>query len=401
MTGADEVSTADRLTHRLGSNMVLIVAASVLLAAVGGFVAYQSFTGPNTTTEQRTVATVTTESEFTHGAVVQRDTRAFDTGTVLRNRSVYFTSVAPVLNGTYSVRHSGDADPAAVETDLLLVVRAVERGSEESVLWSVSERVASERSNAVAAGEEFVVPYRFNVSEQRRLAQRVRSELGSTRGQLQVRLVAQTDVTATVDGEQFEETRTETLEVVPQSDSYGVTIDTAGVRRESVVESVTVPVEPDPVREYGSLLALVLGLIGLGLVVAMERTGRLDVDPETRAAIRAARERDSFDEWISTGRLPPVGDERVVTVASLEDLVDVAIDSDRRVVEDSETTTYAVLDGDTRYEYRPGGSDTVATGTRTNGDQSNIVGGADSGLDGSNGASESGDGDAPTTPTEE
>ncbi|QPV62457.1 DUF5305 domain-containing protein [Halosimplex litoreum] len=325
----------------------------LLLAAAGGFVAYQSFTGPDTTTEERTVTTWTADDELRHGAVVQRDTRAFDAGAVLRNRSVYFSSVTPTLNGSYVFRHSGDADPATVRTDLRLVVRAVEAGEGESVLWRVSERVASERTESLAPGREFAVPYEFNVTAQSELAEQVREELGSSRGDVQVRLVADTTVSATAAGETFEGDRTATLEVTPRGDSYSVTTTTAGQRNEPVTEQVTVPVDPDPLARYGGALALVVGLVGAVLVAALDRTGRLDVDSETRETMALARERDSFGEWISTGRVPPAGDDRVVTVDSLTGLVDVAIDSERRVIEDTDSGTFVVLDGATRYEFRP------------------------------------------------
>jgi len=375
----DEYSAVLQARAYLGANLRVVVLGCLLLAALGGFVTYQSFTGPGTTTEERTVATWTAEDELRHGAVVQRDTRAFDAGAVLRNRSVYFSSVTPVLNGSYVFHHDGDADPATVRTDLRLVVRAVEVGGGESVLWRVSERVASERTASLEPGDELAVPFEFNVTAQSELAERVRRELGSSRGEVQIRLVADTTVSVTVAGETFDGDRTATLAVTPRGDSYGVTTTTAGQRREPVTERITVPVEPDPVARYGGLLALVVGLVGAGLVGALDRTGRLDVDPETRTAMAFDRERDSFDEWISTGRVPPVGDDRVVTVDSLTGLVDVAIDSERRVIEDAESGTFVVLDGATRYEFRPsdGAGDALASvggrepePPRSNGDRS-------------------------------
>lgn len=353
MRSGDDVPMTERVRWFVASNGALLVAVCLVLAAFGGFVAYQSFSGPTTTTEQQTVATWDAAGNYSHGAVVRRDTRAFQEGTVLQNRSVYFTSVTPILNGSYVVEHSGDAEPATVETDLYLTVSAVEVGERRSVLWEVSEPVASDRTESLAAGERMVVPYQVNVTAQSELAERVRSELGSSRGQVRVDLVAETDISTTVVGESVERSRTDVLEVAPRPDTYGVTETTDEMERKQVTETVEVPVEPDPVSRYGALLVLLVGLGGALVVAGMGRTGRLDVDERTRTAIRIEQERESFDEWISTGRLPPVGAERLVTVDSLEGLVDVAIDSNRRVVEDAESETFVVLDGETRYEFRP------------------------------------------------
>ena len=355
MRYGDDVTTTDRIRWFVASNGSVLVAVCLVLAAIGGFAAFQSFTGPTTATEQQTVASWSAAGNYTHGAVVQRDTRAFEEGAVLQNRSVYFTSVTPILNGSYVVEHSGDAEPATVETELYLTVSAVEVGERQSVLWEVTEPVASERTDSLEPGERLVVPYEFNVTAQSELAERVRAELGSSRGQVRVTLVAETDISTTVVDDDVAHSRRDVLEVSPRPDTYGVAEATDAIERKQVRETVEVPVEPDPVSRYGSLLVLLVGLSGALVVAGMERTGRLEVNEQTRSAIQMEQERDSFDEWISTGRVPSVSSDRVVTVDSLEGLVDVAIDSNRRVVEDVESGTFVVLDGATRYEFRPEG----------------------------------------------
>ena len=354
MPTGDDVTTGERARLFVASNFALVVAGCLLLAAAGGYVAYQTHTAPDTTTEQREVTTWTAEDDFEHAAVVRRDTRAFDAGAVLRNRSTYFSAVAPVLNGSYVVTHGGDAEPATVETDLRLVVSAVSGGDEGQVLWDVTEPLATERTESLSPGEQFRVPYRVNVTEQSVLAERVREELGSTRGQTEVLLVAETTVETTAAGQAVSDERTARLSVVPTTDAYSVTRELEQAASDPITEPVTVPVEPDPLAAYGSLVALVVGLLGAAAVGWADHTGRLDVSPETRAALDRQRERDSFDEWISVGRVPPVSDDRsVVTIDSLAGLVDVAIDSERRVVEDADSGVFVVLDGETRYEFQP------------------------------------------------
>jgi hypothetical protein len=61
--------------------------------------------------------------------------------------------------------------------------------------------------------------------------------------------------------------------------------------------------------------------------------------------------RERYAEWISNGEFPTDTDKRYVTISSLEDLVDIAIDSNKRVIYDETLDAYGVADGDIVYYY--------------------------------------------------
>jgi hypothetical protein len=126
---------------------------------------------------------------------------------------------------------------------------------------------------------------------------------------------------------------------------------------------VSVPVESNPLRSVlGSLLAVAFLGAAAALVWA-DRGDSLGLPEETVAAIRLAATREEFDEWISVGTVPAsTDDERLVAIDSLEDLVDVAIDSNRRVVEDRDSGQFVVVDDGTRYVFEP---DRVTSNTAT------------------------------------
>lgn len=363
MTQGGRPTTADRVRYVVSSNFTLTVAACLALVLVGAYIAVGTHSGPDTTTEQRTVATWSSDAEFRHGAVVQRDTRAFPAGTVLRNRSLYFASVAPVLNGSYVYRHEGGVEPAAVRTELRLIVRSIRQsGDETDVLWRVSEPIATRETESLDPGEAHRVPFEVNVTEQSEIAREVEADLGASPGRTQVLVVAETTAEVTVAGESVAESRSDRLEIAPRQQTYSVTETVEDGASERVTETVEVPTGTDPLRAYGSIAVALLGLCAAAVLAWATRTGRLTVSDATRTAIRRQRERESFEEWLSVGRVPPPGeDERVVAVGSLEDLVDVAIDSDRRVIEDPNSGAFAVLDSETRYVFDP--DSTVAGGS--------------------------------------
>lgn len=362
----DDPPLADRVRYLLSTRFQLALAVCLLVALLGGFVAYQAHTAPDTTTESRIAGNWTTNATFEHFAVVTNGSIAFEAGETLHNRPVYFRQATPVLNGTYVVEHEGDATGATFDTTLRLVVRATERSASGDdsgtvVLWRVVEPLATVESRSLAPGETRRIPFSVNVTARMELVERIQEELGSTRGQAEVLVVAETNETATVAGEERSGARTDRMRVMPRSATYSVQRSLTGARTRTVRETVTVPVETSPLREWGSIVAFLAGLLAAGGLVALDRNDRLDLPPGEAAAIGHRRTRHSFREWISVGTIPPPADgERVVAVDSLTDLVDVAIDSDRRVIEDEESGEFAVLDGSTRYAYRPDGDGVLA-----------------------------------------
>jgi hypothetical protein len=193
-----------------------------------------------------------------------------------------------------------------------------------------------------------------NVTAQSELASVVEEQLGTSRGQTEILIVAETSAETTLAGDSESVTRTDRLRVSVSTGTYSVSWDLADEETVTVTETVRVPVEPDPLREYGSLAALIVGLVGAVAVAGLHRTGRLALSEQLQARIEQEKTRESYAEWISVGRIPPVkNSERVASVETLVDLVDVAIDSDRRVIEDRDTGEFVVLDGETRYVCDP------------------------------------------------
>ena len=103
-----------------------------------------------------------------------------------------------------------------------------------------------------------------------------------------------------------------------------------------------------PPRDLGVGLG---GLAAIGLAGAVLYTGRRINDFD---AFRRQYERVRYVEWISRGTIPATGNYARVPVEALVDLVDIAIDSEKRVIHDTTKDIYAVVDGNLMYEYRDG-----------------------------------------------
>jgi hypothetical protein len=143
-----------------------------------------------------------------------------------------------------------------------------------------------------------------------------------------------------------------------ESNTYSVNASdpvTAGDRR-TERRSETVVVPPGPLERFGGPVALLVGLVGLAGFGMGRYREAFEVSDREREYLSYRSDRSEFDEWITEVRPPTdrIDDATVhVETTSLAGLVDLAIDTDRRVLETEDGGRYLVLDDDVVYSYRP------------------------------------------------
>ena len=352
---------------RLSTSLTAITVACLLVTVAGGYGVYVGYGEPKTTTEPSTVGSWEVDTAFEHGGVVQEDTAVFSTGQRLKNRALYFSRPTPTLEGAHIIYHEGDAETATATSELRLVVRSVETDNEETIVyWQESERLATTEVSGLQAGERQRTTFAVDTVAVTERIDEIQSALGATPGQTEVVVVANTVVEATVEGERHVDEREDQLRL---SLSTSITEQQNGIRTISGVyrptASVTdpatyettrrteVPVEPSPVAQAGGPALLVLGLLGVFVAVGLRYTGALDLTPAKRRQLAFESERADNAEWISQG-IPPTKPDRRVELDSLEGLVGVAIDSNRRVIEVDETPPrYVVIVDEVTYVFEP------------------------------------------------
>lgn len=333
----------DRLRLLRADYGIVILVACLLAVGAGGWLLYAA--QPGTETETVVTDRWNEQGRFTHAAEVTQPNPVFETGTTLE-RTVYYSSVSPELEGTYVYEH-GDEIDRQVTMDLRLVIQSAR---EDSVLWRrVDPLNTTERT--VAAGETIAGEWAVNVSAAAARVERIREQLGASVGTVEIRVVAEVTTNAE-DGQPTRHTRSfgidpngETFSVTPP-EAYGETYETTAER--TVETGVTLSLAG---AGTGLLIAGLAGTVVLGTTRA--RDG-FELSAPERERIAYERERVAFDEWITVGEVPErLADRPSVEVERLEGLVDVAIDTDERVVEDPERNTLWVQTPTVTYRYEP------------------------------------------------
>lgn len=323
-------SALTRLVWNHGRTLsMLLLAVGALAFVAAGVVALN----PGTTTVVEHSNNQSFATSVTTSAVVTGNTSLYEQGERLSGQSVYLTGATPVLalNATTAV----PADrPVEVEHRLVLVVRATRGGD----TFYESERTVIDRSQRVTGGTA-TASGTVNVTALVREMDRTQSEVGTAgtvSAALRLRVAYRTDSYA---GE-----LAANAPLLVSNRAYWLEGTLADRSEDSERTTREVPASPD--------LALLLAFLALGVVSAAGGVGtaywRDGLDPES---IETDLVHARHEEWISAGEFPTWMDHRYVALDGLEDLVDVAIDSEKRVIFDDRFDAYAVVDGDLVYYY--------------------------------------------------
>lgn len=328
------MSAANRIRRLLGVHGGRIAAVLLVvgvLALAGAALTYAS-PPTETVTEQRNAQTVTVSTNTS--AVVTQETPLYEEGERLVDLPVYFFSASPEL--TLTVRTDvPDDQPVAVTQRLVVHMDATRDGV---AFWEETRLVAADER--IVRNGTLVMRTTLNMSDLRsdvRLREGSIGDVGSFSSELRVDVSYET--------EQYAGEMTASSPLTLAENAYWLDSDLEGSETESETVRREVAREPD-MGAVGTLGAVgLLALLGALGVVRVRRDGP---DPET---VQRDIVHQRYEEWISKGEFPTGTEKRHVFIETLEDLVDIAIDSNKRVVFDPEFSAYAVVDGDLIYYY--------------------------------------------------
>jgi hypothetical protein len=345
-----------RLRRLLADSFTLLVVALVVLTLLGGWLAYTTHVSPGTHVEERTTGSWEATGDFRYSATVTNGSAAFPEGQVLSNRSVYFTSVSPVLDGSFVYTYRANEGDLAANVTLVLVLHSIDEGDDGNTVeyWRVTRRLGTDRASSLAPGETLRTSFSRDMNATRQLSNRIEERIGDSGGTIEALLTARVRFDGQAEGQPVSGTRAYRLPIELEEGQYRV-LDSGSVsNRSRSTERIRIANEFGPLRAVGSVLLLAVSLALLvGLLVAHQR-GRLNVSETERERLAYTSAREEFDDWITTASPPEETlDVPRAEVDSLDGLVDLAIDTNRRVIEDRDRGAYFVFGDNVLYMYVP------------------------------------------------
>ncbi|WP_276413963.1 MULTISPECIES: DUF5305 domain-containing protein [Haloarcula] len=331
----------------------VVVVVFLVLALVGGWVAYGAHVDPGTTTEERTVSSWATTGTYTHQATVTEPNPVYDRGTTLENRSVYLLAATPDLDGQFAFSYNAtDGGSLDVDVEEALVVRAVdERQERTAVVWEQSRTLETRTESDVAPGSRVTVPFSLDVNRTQNRTEQISERLGNPPGEPRVLVVTTVQFSGTVNGQAVNRTAAYAMPITFSQNAYRVNAS-ADTTRDETTALVEVPREPGMLRTVGGPLLFGVGFLGLAALTVARSRNDFELSQRERDLLAYRGDRAEFDEWVTSFDLPPEAlDLPRAEATSLADLVDFAIDTDNSVVENPGSETFYVRHDGVLYTY--------------------------------------------------
>jgi hypothetical protein len=340
-----------QLRSLLSNNLTAVAAALIVLALVGGLFTYNTHVDPGTEVQTVQEASWTSTGEYTHQATVTRGTAVFENGTVLRNQPGYIETIAPTLNGTFQYTYDATAGgDVRAEVTTALVLRSV---AEEANFeyWREEDLLTTETVEGLQPGDTATVPFSFNVTAVRQRIAAIQEQLGTTLGTTEITVESRVQLTGERNGQQVSQQRNYAMSVTTNEGTYNVDNDAVQHSGQQLGRETRT-------ATYGTLRAsippavLVVALLACVVIGVARYRETLALSEVEQSWLSYCQDRSEFDEWISPGELSESSlPDRRVDLATLGGLVDLAIDSNRRVIEDDSRGLCAVLVEDVAYVY--------------------------------------------------
>lgn len=316
---------------RHGPALVLCFAlvGTALLGGAGWAYANPPTTEVTTQTNEQTI-----RSEIHTSAVTTGNSSLYRPGTRLTDQPVYLLSSSPSVTLTQRTTVP-EARPVRIEQRMTLRYRVSRDGS---VFWEESHLLT--RNETTTSTGELVTNTSVDIRGIRARLTEIQSEIGragAVRAQLVVAVSYETD--------QYDGELTEVVPVELTDTWYAVEASPVE-RTHGVQETRTVPL---PTRNpLGYLLPAGIGLSLLAAAGAVAIGHHRGFDrPRLERRVQELR----YTDWISTGSVSDLPTDTTISIDSLEGLVDIAIDTDSRVIRDEGHDVYVVISDSVLYYY--------------------------------------------------
>lgn len=324
-------------TH--GRTLVVVLAVIGLFSLAGAGATYLN---PPTETVTEDVHEHEVTTTTATSAVVQEDNELWPEGTELENSPVYLMNATPAMTVTAGTNVDG-ADHAVVSHEWVLTIEA---RHDEDEFWSESETLATETHEGTEATTTATVDAEA-IHDRVTRVEEVVGPAGTVSVELTLIIEYASDPGAD-HGYEGTETLSTDLVIDEKSYTFAEDLEDETTRSDEAEMQVTQP------RNWTWITVLGLfGLISLFAAAGLyaQRPESIDLD-EARNDLH----RRQYAQWISSGTIPMGINQQFIELDSLEDVVDVAIDTEQRVVYDERRNLYAVIDEHVAYYFSPDGT---------------------------------------------
>ena len=281
-----------RVRSVLDDWFAVIVLALVIVAALSGWWAYQVNLVPDVETEQRLSEQWSESTSFQHSTVITNETLPFSEDNVVSNRPIYYTAVADQLDGSYSYSYTADSGSLGVSTETFLLIRSGELDGDNmtETYWDIRQPLENQ-TTTLEPGDTQSVEFAVSIPSVLDTIGTAESQLGSSEGIVDVRVVAVSDISGTANGNEVNQTYRSEMPMVVTPSTFRVT-DTQTIDEPHLsFETVEVLAQPDPIGAYGSIFVFGLCIALLVFLLVFRYRDYLELTESERELVQLTQAR--------------------------------------------------------------------------------------------------------------
>lgn len=343
-----------RLRYLLKEWYIYILLVLVIFTVITTGWAYEINLNPEVESQQELVGLWSESTNFQHSVNIENDSIPFQKDMRVENRPIYYTSLSKKMDGEYTYNYTASSGSVDVTTETYLEMRSVRRQDGEVVetYWNVVEPLDSTSQEDLKPNEDHTVDFVIEIPFILETVEEVQNQLNSTKGLTDVRVVSVSNIEGTVRGDSVDKKYTSEMALNVDSTTYQVSEKSTINEEHRIEEKREVISEPPLLKSIGSIIISALGIVSVIALILGRKLDYIVLTEEEEEKINIYRSREQFSEWITTGEFPSEREyEQTVLVDDLEGLVDVAIDTNKRVIEDKQLEVSTVLDDNYVYIY--------------------------------------------------
>lgn len=320
----------------IGTGLIIIA----LLSAAGSAYVYTNPPVEETPPEEFAVQSFSMDTA--HSATVTRSTPLYEEGEVLTNHPVYFRNSTPNLRLSTTVTVPGDRNVTITQRTF---VRYEASFNGES-FWSRERLLAA--ADRTVEGDQLRINTTLEIPEVSQEQSEFGNALGSV-GSLSTDLVITLRYESPAEGGETYTGRLQTGSPIQLTgDAYYLQGGLSASDTQSQTRGGGTQVGSPNMTQVGLLLGVsgVLIVLGGGVIVWSARQ-------EDTRELELAVYREQYSQWISEGEFPAGSERNYIYIDSLKGLVDIAIDTNNRVIYDSDIEVYSIVDEGVVYYHSP------------------------------------------------
>ena len=351
-TTAEVSDSVRRLRARRLLDRYFLVAALLVVFVVltGSVLVYTVHIDPGTELEEQTEMEWQETGQFSHEATVVNESEAFELGETLHGRSTYFTQSSPTLDGVYEYEYVASEGEIDATVGVTLLIRAVSDGE---ILWERTEELDNQTFDGIRPGERVTASFELDVPEIEQRVQDTESSLGSSIGQTEILVEGSVVSSGTVEQRSVDADHTNTLILTPSGSTYSVTTDGAYAQSHQQTANRQIERSHGLLSQIAGPFVLLTGVLFGGILGGLRYRGVIALSVAEQRVLTHRQKRAELDDWITIGvEQSVITRDTWIETDSLEGLVDIAIDTNNRVIEDPTGPIYYVV-GDVVYTYTP------------------------------------------------